>query len=144
MNEINQAFYKIELDDPAVPSFCSFSKEFYGNFEQIENGIGLTTKFQAEAYEALSKQGKIRLNSPKTSVLVTGVSAAKINAPLYQAIENSVDGLTIYSLPVVNEFFGSTVTCTGLLTGKDMVKSLEEFLKERSADEVIIASNTMK
>ena len=120
------------------------SKEFYGNFEQIENGIGLTTKFQAEAYEALSKQGKIRLSSLKTSVLVTGVSAAKINAPLYQSIENSVDGLTIYSLPVVNEFFGSTVTCTGLLTGKDMVKSLEEFLKERSADEVIIASNTMK
>ena len=39
MNEINQAFYKIELDDPAVPSFCSFSKEFYGNFNDIAMAI---------------------------------------------------------------------------------------------------------
>ncbi len=119
-------------------------KEFYGSFEQIENGIGLTTKFQAEALEALEEQGTVRLRAPKTSVLVGGVSAAKVNEELYRKIENSVEGLTVYSLPVVNEFFGSTVTCTGLLTGKDMLLALKKFFLEHTADEVILAGNTMR
>jgi len=28
-------------------------------------------------------------------------------------------------LPVVNDFFGGSVTCAGLLTGKDILKTLE-------------------
>lgn len=39
MDERNIAHFKIELQDPAVPSFCSFSKEFYGNFNDIAMAI---------------------------------------------------------------------------------------------------------
>ncbi|MBQ8319378.1 MAG: DUF512 domain-containing protein [Clostridia bacterium] len=119
-------------------------KEFYGNFEQIENGIGMTAKFLSEAREALKKQGKRQLKSPKTSVLVSGVSAAKANATLYAEMENAVTGLTLCVLPVVNEFFGSTVTCTGLLTGKDMLEAVKRHLEKHAADEVILAGNTMR
>ena len=30
MSKIKQSYYRIELNDPAVPSFCSFSKPYYG------------------------------------------------------------------------------------------------------------------
>ena len=39
MSEINQTLYKIELDDPAVPSFCSFPKAFYGDLNDIAMAI---------------------------------------------------------------------------------------------------------
>jgi NifB/MoaA-like Fe-S oxidoreductase len=38
---------------------------------------------------------------------------------------NQIDGLTVELTPVVNAFFGGSVTCAGLLTGKDILKSLE-------------------
>lgn len=148
VDSLNQEFgvnFLLPADEYFVKAERSVKgKEFYGNFEQIENGIGLTTKFQAEALEALKRQGKVRLNTPKTSVIVSGVSAAKINAGLYQTIESSVEGLTIKCLPVVNQLFGSTVTCTGLLTGIDMLAALQNFFLEHTADEVILAGNTMK
>lgn len=30
MSKIKQSYYRIELNDPAAPSFCSFSKPYYG------------------------------------------------------------------------------------------------------------------
>ena len=63
-------------------------------------------------------------------------------------IQNSkdivVDGLTVDVLAVENDFFGHTVTCTGLLTGKDMLAALQKYLSENKADEVLLAGNTMK
>ena len=148
VDSLNQEFgvnFLLPADEYFVKAERPFKgKEFYGEFEQIENGIGLTAKFHAEVFEALQKQGKVRLSAPKTSVIVSGVSAAKVNGALYQAIENSVEGLTVYSLPVVNEFFGSTVTCTGLLTGTDMLSALRKFFLEHTADEVVLAGNTMR
>lgn len=48
-------------------------------------------------------------------------------------------------LPVKNEFFGETVTCTGLLTGADIVKAVTAYRQENGAfDELVLAGNTMK
>ena len=128
---------------------------FYGDFEQIENGIGLSTKFRDEFLSALGglpkgKTGKYALKNPKNSVIISGVSAAKLNEDLYKKAEAEIGGLTLVCLPVVNEFFGETVTCTGLLTGVDILSALEKFRDERIKaggqvfDEVIIAGNTLR
>ena len=45
-------------------------------------------------------------------------------------------------MPVVNEFFGSTVTCTGLLTGKDVVAAVKKY--QGKFDEIVLPGNTMK
>lgn len=36
---MNPVYYRIELDDPAVPSFCTFSKSFYGTAFEISGVI---------------------------------------------------------------------------------------------------------
>ena len=125
--------------------------EFYGDFEQIENGIGLSTKFQAEFMAALEKlptdsKGKYALKKPKRSLLISGVSAANLNKQLCVMAEEKISGLTVNVLPVVNEFFGPTVTCTGLLTGVDIYRAVEEYRKDPTHvfDEIILAGNTMK
>ena len=127
------------------------SAEFYGDFEQIENGIGMTSKFEMEVNGALATLlaendgGRYVLKAKKRSVIISGVSAAKINATIAKRCEEVIDGLTVEILPVKNEFFGETVTCTGLLTGKDILRALEKYRRESGDfDEVILAGNMMK
>ncbi len=121
------------------------SPEFYGDFEQIENGIGMTTKFIVEvgnALERLNEGGKYALSEPKRSLIVCGTSAAGVNRALAEEIETSIDGLTVDVLPVENNFFGKTVTCTGLLTGVDILAALQSY--DKPYDEIILAGNVFK
>ena len=120
------------------------SKEFYGDFEQIENGIGMTSKFISEVEGALDGQS-FALKKPKKSLIISGVSAAQINCKILKACEEKIQGLTADVLAVENEFFGSTVTCTGLLTGQDIAKAIHAY-KECGGqfDEIVLPANTLK
>lgn len=125
--------------------------EFYGDFEQIENGIGMTSKFLMEANAALetlktqNNGGRYALKQPKRSVVVCGVSAEKVNKELAKACMEQIEGLRIDVLAIENDFFGKTVTCTGLLTGVDILHALEKYRVEEGAfDEVVLAGNTLK
>ena len=125
--------------------------KFYGDFEQIENGIGMTTKFLGEVHTAISALveenggGRYALKNKKRSVVICGVSAEKINLDVAEKCMAAIDGLQMDVLPIKNDFFGHTVTCTGLLTGVDMLAALKKY-REKSGgfDEIILAGNTMK
>ena len=124
------------------------SVEFYGDFEQIENGIGMTSKFLDEAERALAfveAGGRYALSKPKRSVIISGVSAKEVVKSVADRCNHLVEGLHAEVLAVENEFFGHTVTCTGLLTGVDILRALEK-LREKTGDfdEVVLAGNTMK
>ena len=123
------------------------SAEFYGDFEQIENGIGMTAKFISEVNTALAdliEGGRVALSAPKRSVVVSGVSAQGIVKELAEKCNQAVDGLHAEVLAVGNDFFGHTVTCTGLLTGQDIAKALQEYRKQKDFDEVVLAGNVFK
>ena len=134
--------YFIKAERPFKPT------EFYGDFEQIENGIGMTTKFLQEAdmaFSSLLDGGGYALKSPKRSVIISGVSAANTLQTLADKCNRAVDGLQAEVLAVENEFFGKTVTCTGLLTGVDILRALQKFRESTGDfDEVLLAGNTMK
>ena len=119
---------------------------FYGAFEQIENGIGMTAKFLSEAHAALCDLPEnYALQKPKKSLIISGVSAAKINEELAAKCCASMQNLSVSVLPVVNEFFGPTVTCTGLLTGVDILAAVENYRKQGNTfDEMVLPGNTLK
>ncbi|MBQ9713779.1 MAG: DUF512 domain-containing protein [Clostridia bacterium] len=141
---------------PADEYFVKAEREFkpasfYGDFEQIENGIGMTSKFCAEVHGALNalmeENGGDRyaLRGCKRSVVISGVSAAKINQNLVKKCEESIEGLCVEVLAVENEFFGHTVTCTGLLTGEDILRALQIYRAQGGVfDEVVLPGNTLK
>ena len=155
VDELNKEFgvnFLLPADEYFIKAERPFKDEsFYGDFEQIENGIGLSTKFQSEFLSALDKlvtdkKGKYSLKFPKHSLIVRGVSAAKLNRTLCDIAQEKILGLQAEVLPVVNRFFGETVTCTGLLTGVDICQAIQEYRKDPNHvfDEIIIAGNTMK
>ncbi|MBQ8394247.1 MAG: DUF512 domain-containing protein [Clostridia bacterium] len=150
VDSLNQEFgvdFLLPADEYFVKAERPFKDAtFYGDFEQIENGIGMTSKFLSEVDWALSELPEnTALPKAKKSVIVCGVSAAKINRAVAEKCMAKLEGLTVDVLPVVNDFFGTTVTCTGLLTGVDMLRALQTYRAGKGGfDEVILAGNTMK
>ncbi len=115
------------------------SVEFYGDFAQIENGIGMTTKFIDDFNFACHKT---QLKNARRVAVVCGTSVAQTMQTLLDRANENVQGLTACALPVVNNFFGDSVTCTGLLTGGDILMSLQ---KNADRYEVaIIPANTLR
>ncbi|MDY2880023.1 MAG: DUF512 domain-containing protein [Candidatus Borkfalkiaceae bacterium] len=94
--------------------------EFYGEFAQIENGVGMTAKFGKEFDESLG-EGR----NKKSYLLVCGTSAAEYLRGLCGRAEEKIVGLKTEVLAVENDFFGRTVNCTGLLTGGDIVRAVK-------------------
>jgi putative radical SAM enzyme (TIGR03279 family) len=91
----------------------------YGDLAQLENGVGLVPLFLQEA-----KRVKIpRKVSPKHIALFTGASFMPFLQDFTKKLK-SVEGLTLDLFKIDNTFFGQSVTVSGLLTGKDIVKTI--------------------
>jgi len=95
--------------------------ETYDGFPQIENGVGLVRQFLDEWRAVRHNVKSTRHNAECTMVCGTLV------APLMQKVAGELSALTgtaVNVQPVVNEFFGETVTVSGLLTGQDVIAAL--------------------
>ncbi len=94
----------------------------YGGLPQIENGVGMVPLFTSQA-----KKVKVPKSLQRTTEFITftGVS-------FYPFLKKFVDrlsekeGINITLLCVENQFFGTSVTVTGLLTGRDVIKTLHD------------------
>ena len=107
-------FY-LQADEP-LPA-----REYYDDFPQLENGIGLLRLF----YDELAELSLPRLLArPFSLTLVTGVSAAQAVGKLAQRLLE-VKGLDVRVEVVANKYFGPAVTVAGLLTGRDIVEQLK-------------------
>ena len=107
---------KAELDIP--------NKKYYDDFDQIENGVGMMRKFldQFQTKQKLLPKG---LKKELSITLLTGVSAFRLIKKVVEDRLNIIPGLKIKVVVVKNDFFGSTVTVTGLLTGVDIIDALK-------------------
>lgn len=94
--------------------------EYYKDFPQIENGVGLTAKFKQEVLDSLRKT----TNFSKVLV-ISGTGSAEFTSGLVKIVQGSVKGLQAQVLAVENKFFGSSVNCTGLLCGGDVITAVK-------------------
>lgn len=91
----------------------------YGDLPQIENGVGLVPVFLHNA-KKLKLPKKI---DPVKTVVVTGASFMPFLEEFTQKL-SSIEGLSLDVFKVENKFFGQSVTVAGLLTGKDILKTV--------------------
>lgn len=114
--------------------------EQYEGFPQIENGVGLIRNFDMEIKKVL-KDEKINLNKAKSYLLITGVSAFEFIKKIAVKMENSFSGLSLDVKAIKNDFFGHSVTVSGLVTGKDIFMQVKDYdLK----DGIIIPRSMLK
>ncbi len=96
------------------------SEGYYGDYAQLENGVGVTAKFLSEIKESVKNK-----KHAKKYLVISGTSASSFIKGQVEYISTFVSGLKAEVLAVENVFFGSTVNCTGLLVGKDILNAIK-------------------
>ena len=102
-------------------------ESYYGDYEQIENGVGmlrsLWEEFSAELdfLDEYVPEGGMK---KRRVTLVTGKAAAPMLRALVQALCARVPELSAEVVAIENNFFGPEITVAGLLTGKDVCEQL--------------------
>jgi putative radical SAM enzyme (TIGR03279 family) len=93
----------------------------YGEFAQIENGVGSVTSLRMRVAAGLDQLP--RRDGQKIGV-VTGLAMATLMKPLLEKLSDA-NGAEFELIPVENSLFGPTITTAGLLVGKDILRALE-------------------
>ena len=103
------------------------AEEYYEDYSQIENGVGMLTSMRSEFDFELQYLDEILPHPPipRTVTLVTGAAAYDHIASLCRALEERVPDLKIHVRKIVNHFFGESVTVAGLLTATDVIDQLK-------------------
>jgi NifB/MoaA-like Fe-S oxidoreductase len=94
--------------------------EHYGDFPQIENGIGAVTSLRMRVADGLAELP--RLDGRRIGV-VTGTSMAPLMPPLLAQLAERT-GAHFELIPTENSLFGPTTTTAGLLVGADVRRAL--------------------
>ncbi|HEY0971161.1 MAG TPA: DUF512 domain-containing protein [Gemmatimonadales bacterium] len=95
--------------------------EHYGDFSQIENGVGAVTALRTRVREGLDRLP--RLDGRRIGV-VTGRSMAPLMPELADLLAERT-GAHFELIPMTNSLFGPTVTTAGLLVGADIRRALD-------------------
>lgn len=101
------------------------TEEFYEGYPQLENGIGIVRILVDEFYD-LYKLMPEQINDQEPRLLVTSTSGYKVISPLVKELQNRYHNLKVKLVAVPNDYFGTSVTVTGLLTGQDILKTLKK------------------
>ena len=98
--------------------------EFYEDFDQLENGVGLLALMKDELEGALSlEQGDKTLKRKVT--VASGTSAAPFLRALLSQMRDKYPGVFIEVVGIRNDFFGGGVNVSGLVTGGDLIAQLK-------------------
>ncbi len=98
--------------------------EFWGEFTQIENGVGMISSFEHEfSLMAETLSDEERQISRHLSV-ATGEASYDMFVRLFEKLQEIAPNVKVELYKVKNEFFGGEVTVTGLLTGVDFEREL--------------------
>lgn len=112
--------------------------EFYGGFPQLENGVGMIALLREEFRSALAENA--RPPRKERLVLATGTAAAPYLRELLAEATAAMPTLQAQVVAVKNDFFGDTITVSGLLTGGDILRQV----KDIPMDRLLLPANTLR
>lgn len=111
--------------------------EEYEDYPQIENGVGMLRMFETDL-EYAAEDLPMTETPPRRICIATGTSVAPFLREL--ANKHAPRGTTVEVRPIVNKFFGESVTVAGLITGQDLVAQCQDV----QADEILIVRSMIR
>jgi len=99
-------------------------EEFFEDFTQLDNGVGMLTLLSREFSRALDLMEPEELEGAAPFSIATGVSAAPFLEKLVGQAREKCGTIRGKVYPIVNRFFGETITVAGLVTGGDLIQQL--------------------
>lgn len=110
----DEFFIKAERDLP--------SADYYDGYPQLDNGVGLVRSFYDEFLDELEFCNENSVNKKVT--LATGADFYPYLCDLCKKAEEKY-GVEIGVQKIINNFFGETITVSGLITGVDLYEQLK-------------------
>jgi len=98
--------------------------EYYGEYAQIENGVGMLTSFGTEFLSMLTTLSHEEKAVSRNVSVATGEASYEFMKNLIRELTDICPHVKCTVYPVKNHFFGGQVTVTGLLTGRDIAEQL--------------------
>lgn len=98
------------------------SAEYYDDYPQLDNGVGLWTSLRDEFFEAL--ESCTQKSRYQKVTMATGTAAFPLICEFAKAAQEKI-GCSVEVVQIVNHFFGETITVAGLLTGQDLLDQLK-------------------
>ncbi|MGG6267577.1 TIGR03279 family radical SAM protein [Leptolyngbya sp. AN03gr2] len=95
----------------------------YGDYPQIGNGVGSIRLFLKEFSKAAKRLPKA-VTPDRNYVWILGNAVEKAFTPLLDRF-NQVEGLTVRMVALNSDYWGQSITVTGLLTGQDILNTLQ-------------------
>lgn len=111
--------------------------EYYGDFDQLENGVGMVTLLRSE-FEAAVEDAETNDGCYSASI-ACGLSIAPIIKELLDLAGKKWHNGNWKVYPITNNFFGEKITVSGLITGQDLIAQL----KGRDLGDRLIISSSM-
>ncbi len=117
--------------------------EYYEDYPQIENGVGMLRSFLDEFGMALEDVKDVcgKITSPRRVTVATGEASYESFKRMAASLEAICPHLRVSVKKIVNNFFGRSVTVSGLLTGKDIS---EQLAGEELGEELFISANCLR
>ena len=116
-------------------------EERYDGYLQLENGVGMLRLLKEEVGETLAEV-KPDGETPKRRVsIATGRLAGPFLKELGKQIETVYQNVTLQIFEIRNDFFGESITVSGLITGQDLIAQLKD---QDLGDELLLPTNMIR
>ena len=116
-------------------------EERYDGYLQLENGVGMLRLLKEEVGETLAEV-KPDGETPKRRVsIATGRLAGPFLKELGKQIETVYQNITLQIFEIRNDFFGESITVSGLITGQDLIAQLKD---QDLGDELLLPTNMIR
>lgn len=112
-------------------------KKYYGDFLQIEDGVG-AIRLLKDSFKKNLKKLKKKLKKPTKISVATAKTASKIFKEFKKEIK--VQGLKFEIIEIKNNFFGNDINVAGLIVGQDIINTI----KNKKIEHLIIPSVMLK
>ena len=103
--------------------------DFYGEYPQLENGVGMVALLREE-FKAAVDEFDLLVETDRL-VIATGVDAAPYLQELADYAMDKWPAVQLQVVPIRNDFFGESITVSGLITGGDLMAQLTDVPMDR-------------
>ena len=112
----------------------------YIDYKQIENGVGMVSRFEEEFVSALElEEGD---DEERYADIVTGLMSYDMIVALTDRISDKFPQTHVRVHGVRNDFFGPTITVSGLLTATDILAQVKR--EDVRADRIILPEAVLR
>ncbi|WP_125153809.1 DUF512 domain-containing protein [Clostridium rectalis] len=138
ISEIGTPFVRLSDEFYLIAGKDIPGSEFYEEFDQIEDGVGMIRMFRDNIDRKLNN---INNNKKGSFSIITGKSAFKEVSSACNKVKSVNPNININVFKILNKFFGEDITVAGLITGEDIKNQVD---KNMLGDYIIISKNMLR